>query len=170
MYLQNGILQKKMKIIMVKNYVEISVMNLIIIQYLEGKCAKSNSLAVAIFACVKCCLKCLECCLDVLSKHGLLFTAIYGTPFCHSCGNAFKILFNNLARVAAVTVISKYLEFLGKVAITILTAGICIFVMEQYEYFVNNISRLFFPAIIIIFISYGASVFEVAIDTIFFVF
>ncbi len=92
-----------------------------VLTYLQGKCAKkSNPLAVAIFSCVKCCLKCLECCLDVLSKHGLIFTAIYATPFCHSCGNAFKMLFNNLARVAAVTVISKYLEFLGKVAITIL--------------------------------------------------
>ena len=85
-----------------------------VLTYLQGKTAKkSNPLAVAIFACVKCCLKCLECCLDILSKHGLVFTAIYGTPFCHSCGSAFKILFNNLARVAAVTVISKYLEFLG---------------------------------------------------------
>lgn len=60
----------------------------------------------------------------------------------------------------------------GKVAITILTAGICIFVMEQYEYYVNNLSSLFFPAILIIIISYGVAsifmvVFEVAIDTIF---
>eukprot|EP01083_Nonionella_stella_P027579 75984_1 len=141
--------------------------------YLQGKTAKkSNPLAVAIFCCVKCFLKCLTCCLDILSKHGLIFTAIYGTPFCHSCGTAFKMYFSNLARVAAVTVISKYLEFLGKIAITILTAGICILVMEQYEYFEERLSSLFFPALVVIVISFGVAsifmvVFEVAIDAIF---
>jgi len=144
-----------------------------VLTYLQAKAAKKkNPLATAIFACAKCLLKCLECCLDILSKNGLVFTAVYGTPFCHSCAAAFKMLFNNLARVAAVTAISKYLEFLGKIAITILTAGICIFVMEQYEYYAQNVSSLFFPALIIIFIAYGVAsifmvVFEVAIDTIF---
>ena len=126
-----------------------------VLTYLQGKTAKkANPVAVAIFACVKCFLKCLECCLDILSKHGLIFTAIYGTPFCNSCGTAFRMLFNNLARVAAITAISKYLEFLGKIAITILTTGICIFVMEQYPYYVNNLSSLSFPAVIIILLSY----------------
>ena len=87
------------------------------VSYLIG----SNPLAVAVFACVKCLLKCLECCLDIVSKHGLVFTVLYGTPFCHSCASSFRLLFSNLARVAAVTAVSRYLEFLGKVGYQIRT-------------------------------------------------
>ncbi|ETO29308.1 solute carrier family 44 protein member 2 [Reticulomyxa filosa] len=133
--------------------------------YIQSKAhGKHNPIAVTLYACANCIL-----------KNAFIFTAVYGTPFCYSARSAFKLLFDNLARVAAISIVSTYLEFLGKVAITVLTTGICIFVMDQYSLYARQMWGVFINKQAILVLSFAVGsifmiVFEVAIDSIFFCF
>lgn len=64
------------------------------------------------------------------------------------------------------------MEIFGRLAIACLTTGICLAVMYNYPYYVNNLSSEIFPSIAIFIISYLIGslfmmVFEVGVDTIF---
>ncbi len=50
-------------------------------------------------------------------------TAIWGTPFCVSAFNGFWLIFNNLARIAAITGVTHFLSLIGKIAVIMASAG-----------------------------------------------
>lgn len=68
-----------------------------------------NAMQKALFASIQCCLKCLECCLDKLNKNALIWTAIWGDGFCTAACSAFALIWRNLHRVAAISVVSSIL-------------------------------------------------------------
>lgn len=136
------------------------------VKYLEAQSkGQTNAFQKAMFCCVQCCLKCVQYCLEKLSKNAFVWTAVYGTPFLPSAFAAFALLWQNLVRVAAISVVSEYLLVLGKGLVAILTAGIGNYLLTNTDV-KNEISSTFVPLIAIFLLAYlVASLFMVLYDT-----
>lgn len=108
-------------------------------------------------------------CLDKINKNALVWTSIWGDSFGTACCSSFKLLWGNIARTGAMSIVSSFLMFLGKVIIALATLGFgALFIHYQYE----DISSPVLPLVVIFIIGYivGSlfmAVFEVAMDTIF---
>jgi hypothetical protein len=137
-----------------------------IVAYIEQSSREqTNKCQKALFCAVQCCLKCVQYCLDKLSKNAFVFTAIYGHAFCPAGFASFGLLWRNLARVAAISVVTEYLMVLGKVLVAVVTTGIANYVLSLDQYSAN-ISSTFFPTIAVFLLSYTiASLFMVVFDT-----
>merc|ERR1712156_1178210 len=130
-----------------------------------------NPVARCCLCCIHCFLKCVDCCIDKLSKDGFVFTSIFGTPFCSSAIMAFDMIWENLMNVAALTVVSDYVEFVGKISVSMVTTGIMLFAIDQY-YTEDRISSYLFICLALLCITYLSAlvfmhVFDVAIETLF---
>ena len=145
------------------------------VMYIERKTAqmnggKLNCLQRAVFCLIHCCLACLECCLDKINKNALVWTSIWGDSFGTATCSAFKLLWGNLGRTGAMSVVSTFLMFLGKVLIALATVGFGgIFIHFRYR---DDISSPVLPMIVIFIVGYAVgalfmAVFEVAMDTVF---
>jgi len=143
------------------------------VRYVESLTAsKSNACKKCVYCCVHCCLCICECILDRISKNALIFTALYGDPFCPAAIGSFKLVWNNLARVAAVSLVSAYVVILCKLAISAGTVGICGLVLIYAEPYKTDMSSPIFTLICIFIIAYVVASFfmttyNTAIDTIF---
>src|SRR6185312_7535568 len=130
---------------------------------------KPNCIQKSIFCLIGCCLACLQCCLDKVNKNALVWTAIWGDSFVTAACSSFKLLWGNLARTGAMTMVSAFLMFLGKVTIALATCGFGgIFIHFRYP----QVSSPVLPMVVIFIVGYivGSlfmSVFEVAMDTVF---
>jgi hypothetical protein len=60
--------------------------------------------------------------LDKLNRNALIWTAIWGDGFFTAACAAFALLWRNLARVAAINLVSSSLLLLSKVAVACLNA------------------------------------------------
>jgi len=143
-----------------------------VLLYIESKAIEyENKFMAAILCCIQCILKCLDCCLSKITKDGFVFTSIYGTPFCSSAINAFDMIMKNLINVAALGIVSDYVEFIGKMAICLFTTGFMIFVIDA-SYEEDEISSYMCVCLALIAISYLVAIvfmhlFDVAIETLF---
>ncbi|GLD92961.1 hypothetical protein PINS_up001553 [Pythium insidiosum] len=84
---------------------------------------QSNGVVKVAFLAVRCCLWCFEKCLKFLSKNAYILIAMRGVSFCSAAAASFKLLFNNIARVAVVNSISFFLLLLVRITITMAVAG-----------------------------------------------
>eukprot|EP00494_Astrolonche_serrata_P009933 UN09991 len=57
--------------------------------------------------CARCCLNVLQCIFDRVNKNGFIVCAINGLPFCASSLMGLRLIFSNILRVAALTIISE---------------------------------------------------------------
>ena len=110
--------------------------------------------------------------MDKISKEGFIFTTIYGTGFCYSSLQALKLLWNNIGRAFIVEGISKYMEIFGRLAIASITTGLCLLYLNFDDYYIDHVSSVLIPSIIIFILSYLIGslfmmVLEVGVDTIF---
>ncbi|MES1911260.1 MAG: hypothetical protein MHM6MM_003719 [Cercozoa sp. M6MM] len=144
-----------------------------VVKYIEEKSkSKDNPVQRAVFCAIQCCLKCVKCCMDYISKNSFVFTAVYGTCFCTSAYNSFQLLWNNMARVAAINVVGTYLIVIGKVLVGLATAAIAAAVLEYVEPYESEVSSPVFPLVVIFVIAFFVAAlfmvtYEAAIDTIF---
>jgi len=145
------------------------------VKYIEKKCTAAaggqpNMLQRAVFCLIHCFLYCLQCCLDKINKNALVWTAIWGDSFGTAACSSFKLLWGNLARTGAMSVVSSFLMFLGKVVIALATTGFAgIFLHSHYR---DDISSPVLPMVLVFVLAYMVgslfmSVFEVAMDTVF---
>jgi len=140
--------------------------------YIEAKLIDmENPVARCCLCCIHCFLKCVDCCIDKLSKDGFVFTSIFGTPFCSSAIMAFDMIMKNLVNVAALTIVSDYIEIIGKVAISLFTTGFMIFLIDA-THGDDEISSLLVIALALLAIAYLVAIvfmhlFDVAIETLF---
>ena len=74
-------------------------------------------------------------------------TCIWGTSFCVSGFNAFWLIMRNIARIAAVTGVTHFLGFIGKLSVIMGTAGTFYYVMDAY--YADLVSSLAIPTIIV---------------------
>lgn len=54
--------------------------------------------------------------MDKVSKNAFIFCAVYGDAFCPSAAASFTLVWRNLVRVAAVSMVGSVIVFLGKVS------------------------------------------------------
>jgi len=140
--------------------------------YIQAKMMdKENPVAKCCVCCINCFLSCVDCCIDKLTKDGFVFTSIYGTPFCSSAIMAFNMIMKNLVNVAALALVSDYVEIIGKLAISIFTTGLMLFILDNV-YEDNEISSYMVIALALMSIAYLVAIvfmhlFDVAIETLF---
>eukprot|EP00823_Brevimastigomonas_motovehiculus_P006890 TRINITY_DN5911_c0_g1_i1.p1 TRINITY_DN5911_c0_g1~~TRINITY_DN5911_c0_g1_i1.p1 ORF type:complete len:660 (+),score=170.59 TRINITY_DN5911_c0_g1_i1:68-2047(+) len=130
-----------------------------IVKFLEEKSkaasgGQPNKCQQWLFCAIKCCLRCAECCMDKVSKNALIWTAIWGHSFIPACCSSFKLIFDNLRLIAAVTAISGYLLFLGKLFICFIVTGICGIIFLKVNYFEDNMSSVVMPLVVIFILAY----------------
>ncbi|XP_022253076.1 CTL-like protein 1 isoform X2 [Limulus polyphemus] len=90
---------------------------------------ENNVIASCCYKCCSCCLWCLEKFIRYLNHNAYTVVAIRGTGFCHSAQSAFNTLVTNALRVATINSVGDFILFLGKCAVTVLTACVGILVM-----------------------------------------
>lgn len=138
-----------------------------VVKYIEEKSkSKNNRLQRAMFCLIQCCLKCLESCLDQMSQNAFIWNAIYGDAFCPSAFSSFGLIWRNLARVAAINLVSQYLLVIGKVVVTLFCGGFVGLIITNAEPYKTDVSSAVFPVLITMFLAYlVASLFMVVYDT-----
>jgi len=145
-----------------------------VVTYLEKKSrpaqGEPNALHKMAFCCLKCCLRCFECCMDKVSKNALVWTSIWGDSFVPACCSSFKLLWENLGRVAAINMVSAFLITLGKVLVALASTGIaCIIIKFVYK---EDVSSIVMPGVVIFILTFVVAtifmvVFETIVDTVF---
>eukprot|EP01116_Phalansterium_solitarium_P004452 TRINITY_DN15472_c0_g1_i1.p1 TRINITY_DN15472_c0_g1~~TRINITY_DN15472_c0_g1_i1.p1 ORF type:complete len:628 (-),score=143.00 TRINITY_DN15472_c0_g1_i1:47-1930(-) len=92
---------------------------------------QTNPLLKFFFKLLKCCFYCLERFLKFINKNAYIMIAIKGKSFCTSARIAFEFIFANILRVGALTVISDFLFFLGKLFVSFGAVLPPIYIMSQ---------------------------------------
>jgi len=145
-----------------------------IILYFEKTCKKcsNNILQRCVFCFINCCMSCVKCCLDKISKNALVWTAIWGDAFVPASCSSFQLIWDNLARVAALNFVTAFLLFIGRVIVALLTTGFCGLILQHNSFFRENLTSAVMPLVVIFILSFAVAtvfmiVFEATIDTIF---
>ncbi|CEO94956.1 unnamed protein product (mitochondrion) [Plasmodiophora brassicae] len=144
-----------------------------VVTYLQKQSkGQQNRLQKALFCVVQCCLKCVQCCMDKVSKNAFIFCAVYGDAFCPSAAASFTLVWRNLVRVAAVSMVGSVIVFLGKVLVSMLTGGIAAIILTKTSMYTNQLSNPILPIFVCMMIAYMVVslfmvIYETAIDTIF---
>ncbi|BET03140.1 Plasma-membrane choline transporter [Nesidiocoris tenuis] len=127
-----------------------------------------NELTKALFKCCQCCLLCFEKCLAYLTRNAYVEICIYGTNFCESGQQAFKVLVNNALRVAAINTIGDFILFLTKVFVVLATLFFGTFFFENRQGIQHMWVLLSLACIFAYFVAHCfMTVYEMVIDTIF---
>lgn len=145
----------------------------IVLSYIEKKAKKSkNKITEYLMKVLQCCLWCMEKIIKFLNKNAYIHVAIYGDSFCKSARRAFFLILRNVLRVAAVSMVSSFVLFLGKLFVPAVTVFSFYVYLDYYhdQYQISGvIGPMIFVSIIAFFISSMFSeVFEMGIDTILF--
>merc|ERR1712048_207215 len=111
---------------------------------------KKTKLQKMLFKLLHCCLWCAEKCMDKISRNALIFTAIYGHALCPAAFSSFKLIWRNLARTAAISMVSGFIGMLGKLCIVLFTCAICVLLLSE----ATDVNFIFTPIVVIFFISY----------------
>jgi hypothetical protein len=120
--------------------------------------------------CMHLCLCLLEKCMKFISKNAYIQTAIYGSDFCKGARDGFHLVFSNIRRIGAITVVSSLCLTIGKVFVVFFATGSSyIFLNMQYG---DELYSLIGPTIIVAIIAWMAGtmfmdVLGMTIDTIF---
>ena len=65
-----------------------------------------------------------------ISRNGYIEVSIHGCNFCVGCFKAFKLLANNILRVAAINTVGDFVLFLGKLVVVVSTVFIGIEIVD----------------------------------------
>lgn len=125
-----------------------------IILYVEKTTVKreNNSVAKAVLKAIRCCLWGIEKCLKFINKNAYIQTAIFGYSFCKAARTAFTLLMRNVLRVTAVSVVSEFVLFVGKIFVVTIATG-CAYVYLD-ENFSDELNGLWLPTLLTSAISY----------------
>jgi len=103
-----------------------------IVAKIQKKAAQmDNKFGEALLCCCQCCLWCFEKFIKFINKNAFIQTAIFGTAFCSSAREAFFLILRNAKRVASISFVSSIVLSVGKLFITLLTAGISYMVIDS---------------------------------------
>ena len=145
-----------------------------LVHYIESKTKGDppNQAQEILFKLFHCCLACIECCADKINKNALIWTAIFGDGFAKSACSSFKLILDNLGRVAAISVVSHLIIAVGKAFIGIFTALIGITLILYFDPWASNVNSVWLPGFVIFVLGYGVgsmfmAVFNGVIDCVF---
>ena len=125
--------------------------------------------------CVQCCLGCLQRFVELITRNAYIYTAIKGTGFCGSSAAIFGLLVANAGTVAAVTILSEVILFLGKVLIAAGSTWVAWAVLDNTPAFnaggASPLTSTWLVIVINFFFAYLTAsafmlVFDLAIDTV----
>ncbi|CAH1271865.1 SLC44A4 [Branchiostoma lanceolatum] len=149
----------------------------VMLEYVDHKLKDSeNRAAKFLLKCLKCCFWCLEKLLKFLNKNAYIMIAIYGKNFCVSAKKAFFLIMRNILRVAAVTSVTVFLMFLGKLVVTGIVGTLSFYFFTGKITFatayVPNLKYYMVPIIVVVIGAYMVaacffSVYNMAVDTLF---
>ena len=128
-----------------------------VIVYIE-KCAvkrKESSIAKIILKTIHCCLWVVEKFMKFVNKNAYIQTAIMGYSFCKAAQMSFTLLLKNVFRVAAVSIVSEFILFIGKVFIVVVTTSCAYIYLDKNMSDVLN--GLWLPTVLIALISFCIS-------------
>ena len=97
------------------------------------------------FQVCQCCMWCFEKCMKFISRNGYIEVSIHGCNFCVGCFKAFKLLGNNILRVAAINTVGDFVLFLGKVAIVVATVFIGIEIVDLRSHENGKVNHVWAP-------------------------
>jgi len=118
------------------------------ITYLEKYAGGGDTrLKKMILACLQCFMKCIERCIKYINFNAYVQTCIWGTGFCVSAFNAFWLICRNIARIAAVSGVTAFLGFIGKMSVVLGTAGSFYYVMDGF--YADTVSSLVLPTMLV---------------------
>jgi choline transporter-like protein 2/4/5 len=122
------------------------------VDYLEKTALKNETeLQKLLMKCLKCMMWCIERCIKYINFNAYIQTCIWGTTFCVSGFNAFWLIFRNLARIVAVTGVTGFLSFIGKITVILLTGGSFYYVVNlEWPHLVKS---LIVPTILVMIIA-----------------
>jgi len=131
-----------------------------------------NKIQKILFRVVDCLLWCLECCLDKVSKNALIWVSVYGDAFCPAVCGSFKLIWENMARVAVITFFSTIVTTMGKIMIPLMTTAICAGLLMFVEPYKSELTSPIYPLVMIFILSLAVAmmfltVYDTAIDTVF---
>mmetsp|Transcript_27950 Transcript_27950/g.30936 ORF Transcript_27950/g.30936 Transcript_27950/m.30936 type:complete len:406 (+) Transcript_27950:119-1336(+) len=131
-----------------------------------GKCG--GGAAKAIICCFQCCLCCFEKCIRFLNKNAYIQTAIFGRPFCASAKDAFYLILRNMGRIGAVSYVSGFVLFVGKLFISAATTVVAYYLMV--ENIIDDLHSIAAPTALVFILAYFLAnmfldLFEMGIST-----
>ncbi|XP_054719564.1 choline transporter-like 1 [Uloborus diversus] len=142
----------------------------LILTYVISKMRKHQDIACVSW-CLKCCICCLWCmekCIRYLNHNAYTIVAIRGISFCPAAREAFDVLVSNALQVATINSVGDFILFLGKCAVTAITAFVGILVMRNDPELHFYAIPVFLVAVFSYFIAHCVlSVYEMVIDTLF---
>lgn len=95
------------------------IIRIIVAQLSERlKKVRDTSAVRFLVCCANCCLACFHRFLEFITTHAYVQIAITGHSFCHAARDALALVASNPLRFAAVELVTGFVTFLGKVAIT----------------------------------------------------
>lgn len=127
-----------------------------ILGYIQYKLKKRGGRIAQFFlCCLSCCLLVFEKCLKFLNKHLYIQCALHGTSFFPSAINAFTLLFKNLGRLAAVSLVGDFVVLIGKISVTLTCSGAAYLYMTTYM--ADELNGFVLPTIFVAFLSFLTS-------------
>ncbi len=139
-------------------------------QTIAANGGKQNRLQKCLFCFIHCFLYCIQCCMDKISKNAFIWTAIWGESYAPAACNSFRLIWSNLGRVAALSIVSSYIVFIGKLFVAFVTTGIA--GVAMFRYYGKELNSPVLPMITVFILAYMIaslfmSVVETVIDTVF---
>ena len=124
-----------------------------VILYFERQARRTsdNSVAKAVFKCLRCCLCMAEKCIKFISKNAFVQTAIHGHSFCTASKEAFLLITANAIRISAISIVSEILLFAMKTFI-VLSSTIAGYMYIDYHYD-TELHGLYVVTVVILIIS-----------------
>lgn len=131
----------------------------------------SNAIVVCICKCVLCCVQCFERFIKFLDHQAYIRIAMTGENFCSAAQNAFEMIWENAGRFTALGGVGTVFNFLGKVAITCVSAYAGFFYITHDEKFMGEINSPAGPTLVFLVVSYLVGslfmgVYEISADTV----
>mmetsp|Transcript_3507 Transcript_3507/g.12781 ORF Transcript_3507/g.12781 Transcript_3507/m.12781 type:complete len:678 (-) Transcript_3507:65-2098(-) len=126
-----------------------------VVAYIQKKAKKTKTckaLLQVVLCVIQCCLWCIEKCMKFLNKNAYIQTAIFGFSFCKAARCAFFLILRNIARIAALSIVSGFVLLLGKIIIAG-GATFCCYLALNYA-LADKLTALYAPLILTFFIAY----------------
>ena len=94
------------------------------LRYLQKQPASNNECVKTMMKVVDYCIVCFERFVKILNKNAYIIMALFGRNFCVSAKHALQLMVRNALRIGVLAGIGSFLQTIGIVFITVVTAAI----------------------------------------------
>jgi choline transporter-like protein 2/4/5 len=105
--------------------IAVVVMIRLTLEYIKRQLKKDNKVLKSIICIIECCMACFQRFIEFLTTNAYIQIAIAGHSFCTAAKDGWSLIVRNVLRVAAVSVVSTFVIFLGTLAIVVASMFAC---------------------------------------------